>query len=91
MLQIAVHGDDDVALGFVEAGRERGGLAEIAAQADHLQMAVGLHQVGQQLEAAVGGGVVHEENFVGPLQLFQHRRQPVVQRAEWSAPRCESG
>ena len=68
--------------GFVKARRERGGLAEVAAQPDHLQVRVGLHQVGQQLEAAVGGGIVHEEDFVGPLQRLQHRRQAVVERQD---------
>ena len=82
VLQVAVHGDDDVALGFVEARRERGRLAEVAAQADHLEVAVGFHQVGQQFEAAVGGGVVDEEDLVGPLQLFQHRGEAVVQRED---------
>ena len=47
MLQVAIHGDDDVALGFVEAGRKRRGLPEIAPQPDNLEVAVGLHQVRQ--------------------------------------------
>ena len=80
VLQVAIHGDDDVALGFVEAGRERGGLAEVAAQADHLEVAVGLHQVGEEFEAAIVGGVVDEEDLVGPLQLFENRGEAVVQR-----------
>src|ERR1035441_7704160 len=80
MLQVAIHRDDDVALGFVEAGGEGGGLAEVAAQADHLEVAVGFHQVGQEFETAVVGGVVDEEDFVGALQLLQNRGEAVVQR-----------
>ena len=72
----------DVALGFVKARRQRRRLPEVAAQADHLQVAVGLHQVGQQFEAAVGGGIVHEQDFVGPLHLFQNRGQTVVERED---------
>ena len=34
-------------------------------------MAVGFHQVGQQLEAFVVGGVVHEQDFVGALYLLE--------------------
>ena len=35
---------------------------------------VGFDQIGEQLEAAVGGGVVDEDNFVGTLHRFQARR-----------------
>src|SRR5664280_1840363 len=80
MLQVAIHRDDDVALGFVEAGGEGGGLAEVAAQADHLEVAVGFHQVGQEFETAVVRGVVDEEDFVGALQLLQNCGEAVVQR-----------
>ena len=64
MLQIAIHGDDDVALSFVKAGRERGSLSEVAAQANHFQPLVGFHEVSQQLEAPVGRSVVHEQNLI---------------------------
>jgi hypothetical protein len=43
VLQVTIHCNDDVALGFVEAGGESGGLAEVAAQADHFEVAVGFH------------------------------------------------
>ena len=43
-------------------------------------MPIGLHQVRQQLEAAVGRGVVDEQNFVGLAERLQHGREPVVQR-----------
>ena len=80
MLQIAIHGDDHVALGFVKSRRKRRGLSEIAAQPNHLEAAVGLHQVGQQFEAAVGGRIVDEHDFVGLSELLQHRGQAIVQR-----------
>jgi uncharacterized protein YciU (UPF0263 family) len=73
VLQVAIHGDDDVALGFVKTGGERGGLAEIAAQADDFQMAVGFDQVGQQLEAAIGGSIVDEQNLVGAARTAVKR------------------
>ena len=80
VLQVAVERNDDVALCFVEAGGKRGGLPEIAAQADHFQTAVGFHQIGQQIEAAIGGRVIHNDNFVRLLHGLQHRRQTVVER-----------
>ena len=54
-------------------------LSEIAAQPDHLQARIGLDQVGQQLEAAVGRRIVDEQDFVGAAQRFEDRGQPVVQ------------
>ena len=79
MLQVAIHGDDDVALGFMKTGGKGGGLSEIPTQPDHLQMPVGLHQVGQQFEAAVGRGVVNEEDFVGLPERLENGGEPVVQ------------
>ena len=80
VLQVSVHGDDDVALRFVKACRERRGLAEIAPQANHFQARIGLYEIGQQLVTAVSRGIVDKENFVRPRQSEQHGRQPVVQR-----------
>src|SRR5580658_4047855 len=79
MLKVAIHGDDDVALGFVKAGRKGRCLAEVAAQPDDLQMSIGLHQIGQQLEAAVGRGVVDKQDFIGTAEQLQYGRKPVVQ------------
>ncbi len=42
-------------------------------------MPVGLHQIGQQLEAAVGRSVVDKEDFVGLPERLQHGREPVVE------------
>ncbi len=64
VLQIAIHRDDDVALRFVESRGERRGLSEVAAQADYLEPSIGLHQIREQLETAIRGSVVHEQNLV---------------------------
>src|SRR5207245_145770 len=79
MLQVAIHGDNYIPFGFVKAGRKRGRLSEIAAQADDFQVTVGFHEVGQEIEAAIGGGIVDEKDLVGALQLLQHRGETVVQ------------
>ena len=57
-----------VALGFVKARGERGGLSEVAPQADDLQVRIGLDQIGQQFVAAVGGSVVDEQNLIRPAR-----------------------
>ena len=82
VLQVAVHGDHHVAFGFVEPRREGRGLPEVAAQPDDLQVPVGLHQVRQQLETPIGGGVIHEQNLVRPLQDLEHAGEAVVEREE---------
>ena len=40
VLQVAVHGDDELALRVVEAGGQRRGLAEVAAQFDDQHPAI---------------------------------------------------
>ncbi len=82
VLEIAVERNDDVALRFVEPGGQRRGLAEVAPQPDHLEARIGLDQIGQQIEAAVGGGVVDKNDFVGLAQALEHGRQPVVERQD---------
>jgi hypothetical protein len=80
VLKVAVHGDDHVALRFVKTRRKSRRLAKIAAQPDHFQVLVGFHKIRQQLEAAVGRGVVHEKNLIRPFEFFEHRRQAIVER-----------
>jgi len=82
MLQIAIHGNHHVALGFMKTGRKSRALAKVPAQPDHLQMPVCFDQVGQQLEAAVCRSVIDEEDFVRLPARFQHGREPVVQRQQ---------
>ena len=58
VLQVAVGGDDEAAAGVREAGGERRGLAEVAAEADHAQPRVLRLERGQQRERIVGAAVV---------------------------------
>ena len=53
VLQVAVHGEDELAFGVVEAGGQRGGLAEVAAQLDNENAAV---DGGNLFKQAVGAG-----------------------------------
>ena len=63
VLQVAVDRDDGVAVCLVEAGRERGRLAEVAAQADDADVVVGVVESRQRGERAVGRAVVDEDRL----------------------------
>ena len=80
VLQIAVERDDDFTLGLVEPGRQSGSLAEVAAQADHLQPRIRFREIGEEFEAAVRGSIVHKQYLVLPLHSLQHTSEPVVKR-----------
>ncbi len=65
VLEVAIHGNDDVAAGVIEAGGECGGLAEVAAEVDDEDVGVGF---GELAEAGVGvvlGAIVDVDDFVG--------------------------
>src|SRR3981081_1618149 len=70
VLEIAVHGEDEVPLGVVEAGGEGGGLAEVAAKLDDENAAVYGGDLFQQAVGAVAGSVVDEDQFKRFADLF---------------------
>ncbi len=80
VLKIAVERDDHLALRLVKSGGERRRLPEIPAQPDHFETRVGLDQVRQQIEAAVYGRVVDEDDLVRLVDSLEDRRQAVIQR-----------
>ncbi len=63
MLQVAIHGDDVVAAGVVEAGGQGGSLAEVSAQFYHRNPAVHRRDFAQQVKRAVGGTVIHQDQL----------------------------
>ena len=63
VLQVGVERDDQVAAGGVEAGREGGRLAEIAAEADAADARIGRRELLDSLPRAVGRAVVDEDDF----------------------------
>ena len=65
VLEIAVHRNDDVAAGEIEAGFERGGLAEIAAEADDVDAMIVLVNVGENFERVIAAAIVDENELVG--------------------------
>ena len=79
VLQIAIHGQDVVALGMIESRGKRGGLAKIAPQLDHQNPAVHGCNLFQQLVGAVTRSVVHKHQFETVANLLHNRLQAVVQ------------
>ena len=73
VLQVAVGGDDVAAARVGEAGGEGGGLAEVAAEADHPQPRILRLQRRELRERVVGAAVVDGDDLVGPAE---RRRAP---------------
>jgi len=63
VLEIAVHGENDVATGGGEAGLEGDGLAEVTAEAEGADL-TGAMEAGNFGPGLVGGAVVYEQDFV---------------------------
>ncbi len=77
VLQVAVHGEDELARGVVEAGGQGRGLAEVAAQLDDEHAAVDRGDLFEKLVGTVAGAIVDEDQLerVADLlhDLFQAR------------------
>jgi len=89
VLQVAVHGDDELALGVVEAGGKGRGLAEIAAQFDDHHAAVHGGDLAEQGEGGVARAVVYkDQSKLSPTcSMTTFRRH----RARLRSPaRCET-
>ena len=82
VLQVAVEGNDHLPLRFVETSRESGGLPEVPAEANDFEASVGLTQIRQEVETAIGGRVIHKDNFVRFPKLFEDFGQFVVERQD---------
>jgi len=76
VLQVAVHGDDDAALGVVESRREGRRLAEVSPQPHQLDPRVALSRLAHPAGRAVARAVVHVEDLERPSQPVQHLRHP---------------
>ena len=78
VLQVPVHGDDELTLGMVETGGQGGSLAEIAAQLHHYHPAVHGGDLFQQAEGGVAAAIVHEYQLKALAGGFHHSFQTVV-------------
>jgi dsRNA-specific ribonuclease len=79
VLQVAVHGEDELARGVVETGRQGRGLAEVAAQLDHQHAAVDRGNLFQQLVGAVVGAVVDQHQLKAVAHLLHHLLQAGIE------------
>ena len=74
VLEIGVHHHHGVALGVIEAGRQRGLMAEVARQEDDADPRVGLGQTLEDGRRAVGRAVVDEHELESmPSRALQTR------------------
>ena len=73
ILQVDVHRHDDVAPGMVDAGGQRGFLAEIARQVDHPQAAVAGAAVEQAAQRIVARAVIHEHDLEAQAVALHQR------------------
>ncbi len=79
VLEVAVHGEDVVALGVVEAGGEGGGLAEVAAELDDENAAVYGGDLFEETVGAVAGAIVDEDQLEGLADLLHDGLEAVVE------------
>ena len=78
VLQIGVHGDDDITGGLFKPDEEGGGLAVIPAELDSFyRVGVLLFQRLDYLPGGVGTAVVDEQDFVREVVFFHHPGDPL--------------
>jgi hypothetical protein len=82
VLQVAVHGKDEVALGVVEAGSEGGGLAEVAAELDDQDTAVYCGDLFEEAVGAVAGSIVDEDQLEGLVDMLHDCLEAVVESGD---------
>ena len=79
VLEIRVHGDDDLALRALETGRQAHRLAEVRAQADTADARIFAVQLGDDLPGVVGAAVVDEDELVADAARLEAVAHPVRQ------------
>ena len=82
VLEIAVHGEDVVALGVVEAGGEGRGLTEVAAELDDEDAAVYGGDLFEKAIGAVAGAIVDEDQLEGFADLLHDGLEAVVESGD---------
>jgi hypothetical protein len=72
VLSVAVERDHDLAARLVQAGAQRGGLAEVAGEVDHAQARLAHLQGEQACTCRIGAAVVHEHELGGLADAVEH-------------------
>ncbi len=79
VLEVAIHCEDVVSLGVVEAGGEGGGLAEVAAELDDENAGVHCGDLFEEAVGAIAGPIVDEDEFEGFADLLHDGLEAVVE------------
>jgi hypothetical protein len=82
VLQVAVHGGDDVAAAVIDAGLQRCRLAKVPAQAHHLDPAVGGGELLHPAVTAVDAAVVHQDQLVVQPERVERLADAFMQRLD---------
>ena len=83
VLEVAVEREDQVAPSGLEAGREGGRLAEVAAEPDRARPRIAPGQLGQDPPRAVAAAIVDENELDRPPRAAgEHRVQLAVERGQ---------
>ena len=70
VLEVAVHGEDELTPGVVEAGGEGGGLAEVTTELDNEDARIDGGDLFEQAVGAVAGAVVDKDELEGVVDLL---------------------
>ncbi len=82
VLQVGIHGDDDVALDGVETGVEGGGFAVVAAELDATVGGIGCMEFLDDIPGAVFAAVVDHDDFIAETVFAHHFVDPFGQVRE---------
>ena len=82
VLQIAIDGDDRLAVRLIEPGAERSRLAEVPSQPDHADVRAPVVQPRQRGERPVGRTVIDEDRLPLGVQRLEGRAKLVVEECD---------
>ena len=82
VLQVRVERDDPLSARGLEAGHDRGVLAEVPREGEHAQLRVDLPLLAEQLQRPVGRAVVHRHDLVRFADPVEHGEQPREERLD---------
>ena len=82
VLEVAVHGEDVVALGVIEPGGEGRGLTEVATELDDEDAAVDGGDLFEEAIGSVAGTIVDKDQFEGLADLFHDGLEAIVESCD---------
>jgi hypothetical protein len=79
VLKVAVHGEDVVSLGVIEAGGEGGGLTEVSTELDDEDAAIDSGDLFKEAIGSVAGPIVDKDQLEGLADLLHDGLEAVVE------------